>query len=57
MILGVDDEEGLRRWAASLGGAGVRLAPFHEPDMGGQMTAIAIHPGEDPRLFRRLRLL
>lgn len=57
VLLGVDGEADLHAWAAFLRGAGARLEMFVEPDMGDQATAIAVAPGADPLMFKRLRLL
>ena len=57
VILGVEDEEALRRWDDELCARGMICERFKEPDMRNEMTALAVHPGTDARLFRRLRLL
>ena len=57
VILGVDDEVELRRWEDELRKRGVTFEHFCEPDLENQMTAIAIHPAADSRLFRELQLL
>jgi hypothetical protein len=55
----VVDEASLRGACATLDVAGVRYASFHEPDRGGELTAVAteIVVGARRRLFRRFRLL
>ena len=57
VILGVRDLAELVRWEQRLRDSQTRYAAFTEPDMGGEKTAIAIHPAVDPRLFRNLQLL
>lgn len=57
VVLGVDGERDLRAWSAELTARGVACEAFAEPDLGGETTAIAVHPHADRRLFRNLRLL
>ncbi|HEU4390957.1 MAG TPA: peptidyl-tRNA hydrolase [Blastocatellia bacterium] len=57
VIVVVNDENDLTRWEAELAARGVAHAHFCEPDLNNQMTAIAVHPSADRRLFRNLRLL
>jgi hypothetical protein len=55
----VPDEAALRAACARLDAAGVRYAAFHEPDRGGELTAVASEPvcGARRAPFRRFRLL
>ena len=57
MILGVENEVELDAWEWVLHDLGIVCECFVEPDMDGQKTALAIHPGTNGRLFRSLRLL
>jgi hypothetical protein len=59
IVCGVRDEPRLCRCLDRLGTAGVRCRAFREPDLGGQLTAVATEPVRGPRrrLFRRYRLL
>jgi peptidyl-tRNA hydrolase len=54
VILGVEGERELERWRADLGSLGIPHEAFAEPDLGDQITALAVHPSADARLFRRL---
>ena len=55
-MLGVADETELIKWEESIRAAGGICVAFVEPDMGNQKTALAIHPGVDPKIFRGLSL-
>jgi hypothetical protein len=59
VICGVRDEPALWARLHRLQERGVHFRPFFEPDLGGQLTALATEPlsGDDRRLFRSLRLL
>jgi peptidyl-tRNA hydrolase len=57
VILGVEGEHDLDRWRAELTSLGVPCEAFAEPDLGGETTALAVHPSADARLFRGLDLL
>jgi hypothetical protein len=59
VVCGVTDEAALRQSLEHITSQGVRCRPFHEPDLGGQLTAWATEPvsGRTRRLFRRFRLL
>jgi hypothetical protein len=57
VVLGVKDEQALSAWEEELRVREVRFEPFREPDLGGQLTALAVHPAADARLFRKLSLL
>jgi hypothetical protein len=59
VVCGVRDAFRLSRCLDRLSAAGVRCRAFHEPDLGGQLTALATEPISGPirRLFRRYRLL
>lgn len=46
VILGAKDEPELRALLEALSSAGLRCQPFFEPDIGDQLTAFAIHPGD-----------
>jgi hypothetical protein len=55
----VPDEPALREALALVERAGIRYAPFHEPDCGDELTAIATEPvfGRRRSVFRRFPLL
>jgi hypothetical protein len=55
-LLAVPDEIALCWLCADADRAGIRYAPFHEPDLGGALTAVALGP-ESARLCRKFRLL
>jgi hypothetical protein len=59
VLLGVADETELRRAATLISSIGIRISPFYEDDMDGQLTAVASEPvsGTARRPFRRYRLL
>jgi hypothetical protein len=59
VVCGVTDEAALRRSLERAVAHGVRCHPFHEPDLGYQMTAWASEPVSGPtrKHFRRYRLL
>lgn len=44
VLLAVPDELALSWLYADAVRAGLRAAPFHEPDLGGALTAIAVEP-------------
>ena len=46
VVLGAKDEAELRALLQALNSAGLRCQPFFEPDMGNQLTSIAIHPAD-----------
>ena len=55
VILVVPDELALGWLEQDATAAGLRVAPFHEPDLGDALTAVAIEPAAG-RLLRRLPL-
>jgi hypothetical protein len=55
VLLAAEDELALGRILADAAGTGLRVAPFHEPDLGGALTAVAIEPAGF-RLVARLPL-
>lgn len=59
IVLGLPDESALQHCLHELTRLNVRHRPFHEPDVGGQLTAIATAPLPiaHKRLFRKYRLL
>lgn len=57
VILGVRHLAELARWEQRLRDSQTRYAAFAEPDMGGEKTAIAVHPAVDRHLCRNLQLL
>jgi peptidyl-tRNA hydrolase len=57
VVLGVDSARDLVAWHAELEARGVACEAFAEPDLGGEITSLAVHPRADRRLFRGLRLL
>ena len=59
IILSVEDEAQLRSVIQELTAHNIGHAPFREPDMGNQITAVATEPvhGSRRRLFRKHRLL
>jgi len=57
IVLGVDNEQELKRWQHDLVEKGIPCEAFIEPDIGDQATSLAIHPSADPILFKKLRLL
>jgi hypothetical protein len=56
VMLGVDTESALKRWMSLLELNGLKFSAFIEPDIGDQITAIAVLPS-DGSLFKRLPLL
>ena len=52
--LGVRDEHALRRWSDRLSRKGKKFKDFREPDLGGQLTALACV--DDGHVFRKLDL-
>jgi hypothetical protein len=59
IVCGVRDERGLWQSLDRLRRLGIRFHAFTEPDLGGQLTALATEPvfGDRRRLFRRFQLL
>ena len=56
VALGVNHEDALRTWHDRLKDAGVKFSAFYEPDLGGQMTALACVL-EDGSIFKKLNLM
>lgn len=56
VVLGVEDEAELIKWEQDIKAVGGICEAFIEPDLGGQKTALAIHPSVDPKMFRNLSL-
>ena len=54
-LLTVEDEAALRALLMQAFPKGLKVSPFHEPDRGGEMTAVAFEPGAK-KLMRRLPL-
>ena len=57
VLLGVKNEASLRHWEEIVSAYGIVCEHFREADLDGEMTALAIHPAVDGRLFRKLRLI
>jgi peptidyl-tRNA hydrolase len=57
ILLAVANEDELYRWEDELRARGIPCEHFKEPDMGDQVTALAVHPEVDGELFRKLSLL
>ena len=55
MLVAAEDELALGRVLIDARRAGLRVAPFYEPDLGGALTAVAIEPAGH-RLAARLPL-
>lgn len=55
IYLGVKDEAELTKWGDKLDIAGKNWAGFQEPDIGNELTAIAVE--DDSNLFKGMRLL
>jgi hypothetical protein len=55
VYLGVEDEKHLKRWVDKLRFRRIKWVGFMEPDIGGELTAIA-SAGND-RIFKGLKLL
>jgi hypothetical protein len=55
VLLAVPDEPRLYALASDAMLAGLRIAPFYEPDLGNELTAIALEPAA-ARLCRKLPL-
>jgi hypothetical protein len=55
IYLGVTNEFSLYRWADRLDRKGINWVGFREPDIGNQLTAIAVE--NDGKVFQNLRLL
>jgi hypothetical protein len=56
VLLGVPDELRLSWLVADVSAAGHKVVGFHEPDLGGSLTAAAVEPAAR-RLVARLPLL
>lgn len=58
-LLGVESENQLLIALDRIQSAGIKVQKFHEPDIGGQLTAIATESlsGDRRKLFKRYRLL
>lgn len=54
-FLSVEDQAALERLCSRLTSLGIAFSTFHEPDMGGALTAIAVEP--TPEATRRLSSL
>jgi hypothetical protein len=59
VVCGIRDEPRLYHCLDQLTGAGVRLCAFREPDLGGQLTALATEPihGRKREVFRKFQRL
>ena len=59
IVCGLPDERALNHCVAHLAQLGVRHRAFREPDLSGQLTAVATEPVPRgrKRLFRQYRLL
>jgi hypothetical protein len=59
IVCGIRDEPRLIRCLDRLERSGVRCRSFREPDLGGQLTAVATEPvrADGRRLFRQFQLL
>ena len=57
VLLAAPDELELSRIRVDVAAAGLRAAPFHEPDLDGALTAIAVEPAGWRFLARRHLLL
>lgn len=56
-LLSVADEAALRKLLRRAEARGLATSRFHEPDLGGQLTAAAFEPGDHSgRVLRRLGL-
>lgn len=55
IYLTTKDESTLNRWADKLDFRGIKWVGFREPDIGNQLTAIAVL--SDGKMFRNLELL
>jgi hypothetical protein len=56
VLLAARDELELSRLRVDVAAAGLRAVPFHEPDLGGALTAIAVEPA-GRRFLARLPLV
>jgi len=58
VLCGIDNEFKLKKELERYQGMGIICKPFHEADLGGQLTAFATEPifGENRRIFKRLQL-
>jgi hypothetical protein len=59
VVIGIPDERQLCRCLEHLRRVGIAHRPFHEPDRGNELTALATEPvfGQRRRLLRRYRCL
>jgi hypothetical protein len=57
ILLGVENKSELKGWIQKLEALNYKFSAFLEPDIGDQITAIAIAPTADPLVFKKLRLL
>ena len=55
IYLGIDDEDALTCWINKLTMRGIKWVGFKEPDIGNQLTAIAVE--SDGKIFNKLKLL
>ncbi len=55
IYLGVKNEEELERWIYKINKKNINYAKFREPDIGDQITSIALY--YDGKLFSKLKLL
>jgi hypothetical protein len=56
VLLGVENEDELKRWMAKLDWKGIEYSYFVEPDIGDQITSLAAVT-ENEKVFSKLRLL
>ncbi len=56
VVLGVRSEAALHAWKAELLRRRIPCSGFLEPDLGSELTALAVHPCADTGLFRHLQL-
>jgi peptidyl-tRNA hydrolase len=49
IVVSVPDESALCALAARAGDLGIVKSRWHEPDLGGSLTALALAPGKDSR--------
>ena len=57
ILLGVDNEDALKSWMAKLEFGKDSFSVFVEPDIGNQLTAVAVSPSANASIFKELRLL
>ena len=55
IYLGVKNEQELLKWGEKLDAMGKNWSGFREPDIGNELTAIAVE--DDGETFKRMRLL